>query len=461
MANYLFPIETSARELDQKILMSVLSAKKKRMIFVGDQQIIRILSYFLKGGVFYGKHLFGKPMFSDTKYYHRLKRRNFKIVHLNEEGAVWPGNENEWENLLKQSERPSILAKDDFMAVWGNWQKEFNLSYEQTEANISVTGHPRFDLYSEKFREYFMTETNDLKKKYGDYILVNTAFSFANNGEGGVNFIFKPTISYDASNSQHREYRFTRFKSQMFSLASIVELVSKLSLKFPDKNIVLRPHPSENTEYYRAIFKCIENVHIVYEGAVTPWILACKLMIHNGCTTAIEATLSNKPVINFDVNKNRNFDIYLANICGVTYDNMDDVISYTEKIFSDTNDIKVSIPKIEKAINLFYNYASNSTYLLVDKVLDSAEDLVDKKDISKPSFLKLYGISFLFRIYLFCKYSYLTLKGHHKKYVDYKKRFEVFSKKDISRRVDIMSKILAVDVKLIYVNKYLFFIKQK
>ena len=157
MSNFLFPIETTARELDHKIYMGIKSLKKGRKIYIGDQQVIRNISFFVKGGVFYGKHLFGKPRFSDTRYYERLKKRCFNIVHLNEEGAVWPGKEDVWRSMLEQAERPSKLDKNDILATWGEWQKKFNLSREPVQASIVATGHPRFDLYSQKFREYFDT----------------------------------------------------------------------------------------------------------------------------------------------------------------------------------------------------------------------------------------------------------------------------------------------------------------
>ncbi len=458
MSNFLFPIETTARELDFKIMMSVLMAKKDRTIYVGDQQFIRTLSKVLKGGVFYGKHLFGKPMFSDKKYYTRLKERNFKIVHLNEEGAVWPGGEKEWEYLMKQSERPSVLEKDDFMAVWGEWQKNFDESYEKVEATIEVTGHPRFDLYNEKYKSYFANETEQLTKKYGDYILVNTAFSYANNGEDGVNFIFKPTISYNSKDIDHRKYRFTRWKNQMFSVADIVNLINEISLKHPDKKIILRPHPSENTDYYKAIFQNIDNVFVIYNGAVAPWILGCKLLIHNGCTTAIEATLANKPVINYSSNGDKDFDIYLANICGVTLSDTKEALDYIDKVYD--NKVKVIVPNDEKANKLFYNFQSSDTASLNKKLLEKADNLVETNNIQSLSNVLLKLLSIYHKIYLFLKYSYFFFKGKYKNYLDYKKRFVGFDN-EVVEKVKRMANLLDIDVEVVLVSKHLFYVKKR
>lgn len=454
MFNFLFPIETTARELDHKIYMAIISAKKGRRVFVGDQQIIRTLSFILKGGVFYGKHLFGKPSFSDKVYYKRLKRRNFKIVHLNEEGAVWPGGEFEWKNILKQCERPSQLSEDDFLATWGSWQKKFNSSYESTKVKICVTGHPRFDLYSERYRDYFSAETQKIIKEYGQFILINTAFSYSNNGEGGVRFIFKSNIAYDSNNREHREYRFKRWKQQMFSIADIVDLVNKISLAHPNKKIIIRPHPSEDSQYYKDIFQKVNNVEVVYKGSVTPWILACTLMIHNGCTTAIEATLAKKPVINYCTNPDPKFDVYLANICGVTMDCSDAVLEYIEKVYA--CNVELTMPTDEMANNLFHNFEDSNTSEKVLDLLFQAERLIVTKDVYSPSFLSLKLIGVFHKLYLLGKYSYLAIKGRPKDYVDYKKRFECFSKNDIESKVELMSSICDVKVTFKFISPHLF-----
>lgn len=456
MSNFLFPIETTARELDHKIMMAILSADKDRIVYVGDQQIVRNLSYFLKGGVFYGKHLFGKPEFSDTKYYKRLKDRNFNVVHLNEEGAVWPGTEKVWSSLLEQSERPSVLNSSDYMAVWGQWQKSFDDSREEHNTNIVVTGHPRFDMYAETYRDYFKDDIAKIADEFGDFILVNTAFSYANNGNNGVQFIFKPTLSYDVNNIEHREYRFKRWKTQMYSVADIVDLVNKISLKYPDKKIVLRPHPSENTEYYENIFQNIDNIFVVYKGTVSPWILACKVLIHNGCTTAIEATLASKPVVNFRTTFDENFDIYLANICGVTMDKADDVLNYIDEVYR--NKIVTNMPKDSKANSLFHNFECQNTSKNVMKLLNNADKTINKDNIIDSQFIVSFSGVF-HNLYLFLKYSYLTFKGDKNAFVDYKKRFIEFDKSDIENKVKNMSKILGKEVKLQYINKYLFSVK--
>ena len=41
------------------------------------------------------------------------------------------------------------------------------------------------------------------------------------------------------------------------------------------------------------------------EGEVVPWILGVKCLIHDHCTTSIEAHMMNVPIINYNVNSSQ------------------------------------------------------------------------------------------------------------------------------------------------------------
>ena len=66
-------------------------------------------------------------------------------------------------------------------------------------------------------------------------------------------------------------------------------------LKSTPYNIIIRPHPEENAEYYRRERYINEKtIFTIYDDNVIPWIMACDYMIHNDCTTAIECALLGK-----------------------------------------------------------------------------------------------------------------------------------------------------------------------
>ena len=63
--------------------------------------------------------------------------------------------------------------------------------------------------------------------------------------------------------------------------------------------MVVRPHPAENQEPWHAIAAQCNNLHVTNEGNVIPWLIAAKALVHNGCTTAVEAAVLGTPAISY------------------------------------------------------------------------------------------------------------------------------------------------------------------
>jgi hypothetical protein len=74
-------------------------------------------------------------------------------------------------------------------------------------------------------------------------------------------------------------------------------LVDLARAKTFDK-IVLRPHPSENHDSWRA-WAAPYGIDVLYEGSANNWLLAADAILHTGCTTGIEGILLDRPVASF------------------------------------------------------------------------------------------------------------------------------------------------------------------
>ena len=72
--------------------------------------------------------------------------------------------------------------------------------------------------------------------------------------------------------------------------------------------IIVRPHPSENFKVYNDIAAKCERVKVTNEGNVIPWLLASKTMVHNGCTTGLEAYALGVPAISYLATFNEYYD---------------------------------------------------------------------------------------------------------------------------------------------------------
>src|SRR5690606_13445493 len=149
-------------------------------------------------------------------------------------------------------------------------------------------GHPRFDLYKSHLKSYYAEDAKELQKRFGDFVLINTNFAWANN-RTGARRTFSAGWNFDAAGGARFVDHVEEWGNNSLILTHFVKLVAKLSAARPDLQFVLRPHPSEHIGFYRAIFGGVPNVHVIHEGSVGSWLLACRALVHDGCTTGLEA----------------------------------------------------------------------------------------------------------------------------------------------------------------------------
>ena len=316
--NILFPIEIINREVDYRLFLACAYAREDNRIYVGRHTYLRHLIGVLNGGVYLGKNLI-LPRFPEAKLdlYQKAKARGFAVAQLDEEGAVHPGDAESWKRTFLRRLDPRVLKADDYVCTWGDFPRDYYRSLHPTcEENIVTTGHPRFDLYRPEFRSFFDDEVLQLCERFGDFVLFNTNLFRANNRRG-LDDTFSDERGYDASVPEKRRDTVNHWAYHSYVLGHFIRLMTHLSLEMPLVNFVIRPHPAENFEFYKTIFKDIANVHVVHEGSVGPWLLASRCVIHDGCTTAIEAHLCGTPILNYKATHDERYDKYLPNIFGL------------------------------------------------------------------------------------------------------------------------------------------------
>ena len=103
MRLFFFPIETINRELDYKLFLACTILSKNNSIYIGQHDTLYSISRAFKYCLYLGKNLFLKR--SDGTWvnrYDRFKKNKFKLVHLDEEGAFYQGNSEEWKRRLSR-----------------------------------------------------------------------------------------------------------------------------------------------------------------------------------------------------------------------------------------------------------------------------------------------------------------------------------------------------------------------
>jgi surface carbohydrate biosynthesis protein len=373
--NVLFPLEVLNRELDSKLILACISATAANRIFIGQHDVLFdvVTKTGMTGGVYVGKNIFRDlfPIETGARY-RELKQQGFALVHLHEEGAVFEGDEERWRKTLLDCLNPAILDKDDYLCTWGDFQRDYYQSLNPPcVGNIVTTGHPRFDYLKPSYRSYFEPDVQRIKARLGQFILINSAFGQVNNCLGLAD-TFSPRLNYDPADAGRRVATFSTFAHEALFIGAFIKLANNISLRWPDINIVWRPHPSENWDYYRTVFANIPNVHVLHEGPVTPWLMACSMLIHNGCTTGIEAYFAGTNVINYKPSFDPFCDLYLPNLFGVECPTEDAVMCHVDAMLGTVKPAGPSARLDEYAHALMRNFREDATSHFL-KVLEATE----------------------------------------------------------------------------------------
>ena len=171
------PVETEVREIDAKLVMASKIVDKETTCFVGQHNVLNQIAPLFNGGVYMGKNIFLENMNSTNEIYELYKKNDFSILWNHEEGAIYGGSKEKWNNELKELLDPNRLDEDDMILCWGSYQKEYYESFE-VHTPIKVVGGYRLDLGNNSHLRALLKSTNRVKQK--DYILIDTNCAWGN-----------------------------------------------------------------------------------------------------------------------------------------------------------------------------------------------------------------------------------------------------------------------------------------
>lgn len=307
-ATLLIPVENQVRELDPKLLLAYVAAKRGYSCILGFRREMHFQISSFPPGIYLSKSMTAA---SDLMF-QIMRKLGHTIVAWDEEALVHLPPETYFSRRLS----PVAMAFVSHMLAWGQDNAELWQQYPHLPdgADIHVTGNPRNDLLRPEISHYYQETVVELRKRYGDFILINTNFNHVNAFYPGLNLFVpndKPGVEPRpgrAAKGMSREYAEGLRDLKQAVFEKFQQLIPTLEQTFPEHNIVVRPHPTENQEIYRQIAAGCERVKVTNEGNVVPWLMAARALIHNGCTTGVEAYMMGVPAISYRAAVNENYD---------------------------------------------------------------------------------------------------------------------------------------------------------
>jgi len=304
----LIPVENQVRELDAKLLLACISARRGLTTIMGPKREVESRIESFPRSIYIAKSLVP----GNSKSLRHAHKLGHEIVAWDEEALVHLPPDTFFSRRLS----PEALANVSHLFAWGEDNAELWRQYPHLPAGmpIHITGNPRNDLLRPEIRPYYEKNVNEIRDTYGDFILINTNFNHVNAFLPGRNLflpIEKPGEEPEfgrAARGMTREYAegLRKFKQAVFE--AFQELIPALEKSFPSHTIIVRPHPTESQEVYHQIAARCERVQVTNKGNVVPWLMAARALIHNGCTTAVEAYVMRVPAISYRATIDEKYD---------------------------------------------------------------------------------------------------------------------------------------------------------
>lgn len=288
MVSLYLPITSQPRELDSKLLLALCAAEHGLSPLIGYKSSLR---FHVEGKApgFYLAHNARQK----AEKLRSVRQAGHRVIVLDEEALVRQSDE-----IFLKKHPTGALAQVDHMLCWGEDDRAMWVRSDTDYAGgYSLVGNPRMDLIRPEIASgVYAQDIASIRARFGDFVLLNTNFPTVNNLTpygGGVRLA---AWAMDAK-GQEQSDAFLKNKRALFEAE--LALVRPLAQAIAPLTLVIRPHPNENHAPWHEAAAGLPNVQVAFEGGIVPWLLAARAIVHNGCTTAVEAAVAGTPVINF------------------------------------------------------------------------------------------------------------------------------------------------------------------
>lgn len=284
------PIEIKAREFYSQVLLATTVAEAGGRLYLGSKNAIftALARKPESGGV-----LLYKGGSGNGRGFESLS----KLV-----GAI---------AVLDQEMSPARIDKDPAARFLGNdltyvsrhyfVQQEFAdlLLSARPEVGgdaVRVFGWPRVDLWHPNYARFWEPEVKRIEKEYGEFVLFVSDFCFLHPEDVELRveqarqdaLYSRDSIDLDEIGREGRDA-----VKEFHQIVQFLHLLDS-NPNFPP--VVVRPHPSENHLRWNEALDGMRKTSVVFDGDVTPWLLASVALFHRGSTTAFQAVSAGKPV---------------------------------------------------------------------------------------------------------------------------------------------------------------------
>ncbi len=243
MTRLYLPITSQPRELDAKLLLALTACERGFECLLGFKGTFRGEVSVLKPGFFLSHTARQNP-----DNFEILRLFGNRVLVLDEEALVRQSDE-----IFLKKHRHGAFRNVSKVLCWGDSDKQMWDDMEERIGCPTVSvGNPRVDLLRPECKKLFYARVDELRKRFGDYVLLNTNFPAVNNvtpqGEGVL-------LAAWAMNDRGREIERSFLANKRSTFEAMQKLIYPLAEAIAPLKLIVRPHPNERHDVWQEAAK--------------------------------------------------------------------------------------------------------------------------------------------------------------------------------------------------------------
>lgn len=283
------PIEIFDRELGGALLLASEAVSRGWLVVVGGKIAVfgNMTRFKDSPGVFFLKSVVPGEVFKQNE----LMKDGHRVVSLDVEGL----NPSMGEAGVRLRYSAESIDLADLLFFWGSDHYDYvRAVYPQAETKAVVSGSPIIDEILARRERAGRSRGASGRRK----ILIGTSCGSANHING---FEFARQMIRDASArnvdpvAARALERDALLDQKMFDFWK--EAVPRIGETFKDCEVVLRPHPSEDKEFWKAHLKPHSNIRIDDGGSILEEMLDSDVYLHFNSTSALTSAALGIPTL--------------------------------------------------------------------------------------------------------------------------------------------------------------------
>lgn len=447
--SYLYlPVEISAREIDSKLLIALKAIENGFTVVLGRKA--PLIKHVLRStpGIFlsiWGAHKNFKSLYKE------IKEKGHNIAAMDEEGLITLSDEN----YLRLKMDPKTLDHIDIFFTWGETQNnKLILNRKSSSHKFIQAGNPRLEMLKSNFNSLYENDMNEIKPLTDKYVLIVSSFGFSNHYDGSDAYLTKLKSDGVIRNKKEEMAYKDYFDFQNINFKEFIDATKTLAKKYPDTNFIYRKHPAEDPLSLDKYFLDYKNILLIHDKSIIPWIKSSICVIHNYCTTAIEAQISGVPSLAYRPFKDERIESNLPYLNSKESFRKDDLVRDVGSLITS----KASINNFDSSILNNHIYGLDKKDSSSEIMIQSLRKLIPSNSSSVNQEIQESHLANIFKVKRFLR----RIINKKESYVDHK--FQGVNVDQIKKKIDKISTIISAkhsSLSLKEVSNEVFIIEKK